>query len=75
MANNELNYCLRYYIVSNLQLLDIDGNIKRHILAPWAKTQRIMNMYFQGTSFKLAERYTVSIAYISIFLICYAWVW
>lgn len=43
-----------------VQLLDIGGNAKRHILGPRAVEQRQMNMYFQGTEWSLSERYTVS---------------
>ncbi|KAG7353258.1 calcium-activated chloride channel [Nitzschia inconspicua] len=41
-----------------LQLSDIMGHIKRHLLAPRAATQDAMNLNFQGTEYELAERYT-----------------
>jgi hypothetical protein len=43
-----------------LRLLDIMGNLKKHILGPRAKTQESMNLSFQGTGYNLGERYTVS---------------
>jgi len=42
-----------------VQLLDIPGHVKRHILGPRAVDQWRMNTYFQGTSWLLSERYTV----------------
>jgi len=52
-----------------LQLLDIGGNLKRHFLAPRAKTQDAMNILFQGTEYELAERYTdmTKILFLSVF--------
>jgi hypothetical protein len=44
--------------VNLLQLLDISGNISRHILAPRQKNQRDMNLCMRGTEIELAERYT-----------------
>jgi len=41
-----------------LQLLNIVGNLKRHVLGPRAKNQRHMNAYFQGDNFDIGERYT-----------------
>jgi len=41
-----------------LQLADVMGHLKRHILAPRAATQDAMNLNFQGTEYELAERYT-----------------
>jgi hypothetical protein len=43
-----------------LKLLDIFGNINKHIIAPRMRTQESMNRYFQGTPYNLGERYTVS---------------
>lgn len=43
-----------------VQLLDIGGHIKRHLLGPRAVDQKRMNTYFQGTPWLLSERYTVS---------------
>ena len=42
-----------------LRVLDIIGNLKKHILGPRARTQESMNLYFQGTPYNLGERYTV----------------
>lgn len=42
-----------------INMLDIAGNFKRHILAPWAENQAAMNSYFQGTPQSLGEKYTV----------------
>jgi len=41
-----------------IQLTDVWGHIKRHILAPRAKTQDQMNRLFKGLEVELAERYT-----------------
>jgi len=41
-----------------LQLLDIGGNVKRHILGPRAVDQRRMDLKFLGNSYTLGERYT-----------------
>lgn len=40
-------------------VLDIPGNVYRHLLAPRAPDQRRMNAYFSGTTYYLSERYTV----------------
>jgi hypothetical protein len=40
------------------QLLDILGNIKKHILAPRAPTLKKVSKYFRGTAYDLSERYT-----------------
>jgi hypothetical protein len=45
-------------LTPGLRLLDIVGNIKKHILAPRANTQAEMNLSFQGTFYNLGERYT-----------------
>ena len=42
-----------------IKMLDIMGNIRKHILAPRARDQEEMNSYFVGGRFELAERYTV----------------
>jgi hypothetical protein len=42
-----------------MQLLDIDGHVKRHVLGPRAVDQKRMNIYFMGTAWSLSERYTV----------------
>ena len=42
-------------------LSDYMGHFQRHYLAPRALDQRRMNLYFQGSAYTLAERYTVSI--------------
>ena len=49
------------WIVPLLKLLDIGGNIKKHILGPRARMQEKMNMFFQGSNYNLGERYTVSV--------------
>jgi hypothetical protein len=41
-----------------LRLLDVTGNLKKHIIAPRSRTQEQMNMWFQGTTYNLGERYT-----------------
>ena len=41
-----------------LRLADIRSNFRKHILAPRARTQELMNLHFQGTAYSLAERYT-----------------
>jgi hypothetical protein len=43
-----------------IDLADMEGNFRKHFLAPRAKTQQEMNAYFRGSRFWLAERYTVS---------------
>mmetsp|Transcript_38364 Transcript_38364/g.41590 ORF Transcript_38364/g.41590 Transcript_38364/m.41590 type:complete len:1014 (+) Transcript_38364:119-3160(+) len=46
-------------IITNLLALsDPLGHLNRHVLAPRAKTQDAMNIYFKGTEYDLAERYT-----------------
>jgi len=47
-----------------LQILDIGGNIQRHILAPRAKTQVEMNMFMRGTPVNLAERFAQMIKFL-----------
>lgn len=44
--------------ITALQLLDIGGNINRHIFAPRAKTQEDINQCMSGSVVELAERYT-----------------
>ena len=44
--------------VAAIQISDPLGHIKRHILAPRAKSQDEMNICMQGTQIELAERYT-----------------
>lgn len=39
-----------------IQLSDVWGHIQRHVLAPRAKTQDLMNLYFKGLQVELAER-------------------
>eukprot|EP00535_Pseudo-nitzschia_heimii_P002305 CAMPEP_0197188562 /NCGR_PEP_ID=MMETSP1423-20130617/18015_1 /TAXON_ID=476441 /ORGANISM="Pseudo-nitzschia heimii, Strain UNC1101" /LENGTH=924 /DNA_ID=CAMNT_0042640429 /DNA_START=119 /DNA_END=2893 /DNA_ORIENTATION=+ len=39
-------------------VVDIGGIIKRHIMAPRAKTQDAMNLYFQGDEWDLSLEYT-----------------
>ena len=46
-------------VTTNLiQITDVWGHVQRHILAPRAKTQDTMNLFFQGLEVELAERYT-----------------
>jgi hypothetical protein len=45
--------------VQTIHILDIMGNIKRHLLAPHAANQAAMNSYFGGASVFLGEKYTV----------------
>ena len=52
-----------------LRLIDIFGNLKKHIIAPRTRTQESMNLYFQGTPYNLGERYTVRM-FIVEFEIC-----
>jgi len=46
------------WITPCLRLLDLWQNIKKHILAPRAPNQEVMNSHFQGTFYNLGERYT-----------------
>ena len=46
------------WIVPGLRLLDLWGNVKKHILAPRSRNQELMNMNFTGTFYNLGERYT-----------------
>jgi Cytosolic domain of 10TM putative phosphate transporter len=40
------------------RLMDVTGNLKKHILAPRTRSQEEMNVHFQGTQYNLGERYT-----------------
>jgi hypothetical protein len=44
-----------------LRLSDWMSNLKKHVLAPRARTQEEMNLSFQGTSYNMGERYTVRV--------------
>jgi len=46
--------------ITLIQLIDIGGNVKRHVFAPRAQTQEDLNQCMSGTIVELAERYTVS---------------
>ena len=46
------------WISPAIQLFDIPGFLKRHILGPRAPDQRRMNAMFQGTEYQLSARYT-----------------
>ena len=46
------------WITPSLRLLDLFGNFKKHILAPRARNQELMNLNFLGTRYNLGERYT-----------------
>lgn len=39
------------WIVPGLRLLDLYGNLKKHVLAPRSRTQQQMNLNFQGTKY------------------------
>jgi hypothetical protein len=39
-----------------MKLLNLGGNIKKHILGPRARTQEEMDMYFHGNHYNLGER-------------------
>jgi hypothetical protein len=41
-----------------IDLMDVEGNFRKHILAPRARDQEEMNAHFNGSRFWLAERYT-----------------
>eukprot|EP00934_Nitzschia_sp_Nitz4_P005694 Nitzschia sp. Nitz4//scaffold351_size16537//12557//15992//NITZ4_008854-RA/size16537-augustus-gene-0.2-mRNA-1//1//CDS//3329548890//5684//frame0 len=51
-------------ITPALQLVDIAGNLNRHIFAPRAKTQGDMNRQFTGSVVFLAERYANLMKYL-----------
>jgi hypothetical protein len=46
------------WLVPSLRLLDLWGNIQKHVFAPRSRTQEVMNSFFQGTYYNLGERYT-----------------
>ena len=46
--------------ITLMQLVDIGGNLKRHVFAPRAQTQEDLNQCMSGSVVELAERYTVS---------------
>lgn len=46
------------WLSPTLRILDIWGNIQKHILAPRSQTQEDMNSNFHGTKYLLGERYT-----------------
>lgn len=52
-----------------LSVLNLSGRFRQGVLAPRAKSQREMNLYFAGTDWSLAERYTdlVKTAFLSLF--------
>lgn len=52
-----------------LSVLNINGRFQQFFLAPRAKTQRQMNLYFLGSGWNLAERYTdmVKTAFLCLF--------
>jgi uncharacterized membrane protein YqjE len=51
-----------------MQLLDIGGNVQRHLLMPRAKTQQEMNMSMRGSTVFLAERYANLMKYLFLML-------
>ncbi|GMH94230.1 hypothetical protein TrST_g13678 [Triparma strigata] len=40
------------------RILDFGGTFNKFFLAPYAKNQAVINTYFQGTAWSVAERYT-----------------
>lgn len=48
------------------QMLDMSGQFQRFFMGPLAPDQKRMNVYFQGTPWQLAERYTVSEVYVKL---------
>ena len=40
------------------QIVDVTGNVYRHLLAPRAKNFKVMSRYFQATTYTLSARYT-----------------
>jgi hypothetical protein len=51
-------FIMDMFLPKTLALLDIRGQIRRHIAAPRKKTQDAMNICFQGSSYELAEVYS-----------------
>jgi hypothetical protein len=56
-----------------IQLADPAGHLKRHILAPRAPTQDLMNLQMGGTIYELAERYTVRLMKVTLLASCLEW--
>jgi hypothetical protein len=50
------------FLTPLLRILDISGNLQRHVIAPRALTQSEMNLNFLGTPYRLGERFTVRVA-------------
>lgn len=52
-----------------VHVANLPGHFKRWVLAPRAKTQREMNLFFAGSEWSLAERYTdlIKTAFLSLF--------
>ena len=46
------------WLVPCLRLLDLWGNVQKHVFAPRSRTQEVMNSFFYGTFYNLGERYT-----------------
>eukprot|EP00588_Corethron_pennatum_P003274 CAMPEP_0194286204 /NCGR_PEP_ID=MMETSP0169-20130528/32030_1 /TAXON_ID=218684 /ORGANISM="Corethron pennatum, Strain L29A3" /LENGTH=913 /DNA_ID=CAMNT_0039032569 /DNA_START=103 /DNA_END=2841 /DNA_ORIENTATION=+ len=61
--------CAELFTIPTIKLLDIMGNIRKHILAPRARDQEEMNSYMSGAKFELAERYTdaTKILFVALF--------
>ena len=57
------------FTIPIIKLLDIMGNVRKHILAPRATDQEEMNSYFGGGKFELAERYSdaTKVIFVSLF--------
>lgn len=58
------------FIVPALRLLDLFGNVKKHILGPRARNQEIMNLSFQGTYYNIGERYVTKSTHCTPFPSC-----
>jgi hypothetical protein len=41
-----------------IQILDVFGNLKKHVLAPRSQSLKKMSKFFRGTRYDLSERYT-----------------
>lgn len=57
------------FTIPLIKLLDIMGNVRKHLLAPRARDQEEMNSHFIGAKFELAERYTdaTKVLFVSLF--------
>ena len=55
-------------VATMLQLFDFAGNIRRHVVAPRAKTQEGMNLCMRGTKTYLGERYASMTLYLYLMM-------